>query len=81
MLNRPPPMWSAIIEKLEELEQDSEALDVGADGFDDADNEPYDPTEFIDDDEGLISAPPAVTSTASHGPRSARSSPAHRSGT
>jgi hypothetical protein len=27
----PQPMWSAILEKLEELEQDSEALDVGTD--------------------------------------------------
>ena len=37
-----------IIEKLEELEQYPEALDVGEDGFDD---DPYDPTEFIDEDD------------------------------
>ena len=47
----PQSMWGAIIEKLEELEQDQEALDVGTDSFDDADDEPYDPTEFIDDDD------------------------------
>ena len=45
----PQSMWAAIIEKLEELEQHSEALDVGTDSFDDDD--PYDPTEFIDDDD------------------------------
>ena len=44
-------MWGEIIEKLEELEQDSEALDVGEHGFDDADDDPFDPTEFIDDDD------------------------------
>ena len=43
----PQEMWAAIIEKLEELEQHSEALDVGKDSFDDADDDPYDPTEFI----------------------------------
>ena len=43
-------MWAAIVEKLEELEQPPESLDVGEDGFDDDDG-PYDPTEFIDDDE------------------------------
>ena len=47
----PQEMWGEIIEKLEELEQHPEALDVGADAFDDADDEPYDPTEFIDDDD------------------------------
>jgi hypothetical protein len=36
---------------VEQLEQHPEALDVGADSFDDADDDPYDPTEFIDDDE------------------------------
>jgi hypothetical protein len=45
----PESMWGEIIEKLEELEQHPEALDVGTDSFDDDD--PYDPTEFIDDDE------------------------------
>ena len=47
----PQSMWAAIVEKLEELEQDSEALDVGTDSFDDADDEPYDPTEFMDKDD------------------------------
>jgi len=48
----PQSMWAAIIEKLEELEQDSAALDVGADSsFEDADDEPFDPTEFIDEDD------------------------------
>jgi hypothetical protein len=37
-------MWGAIIEKLEELEeQHPEALDVGTDSFDDADDDAYDP--------------------------------------
>ena len=47
----PQQMWAAIVEKLEELEQHPEALDVGTDSFDDADDEPYDPTEFIDEDD------------------------------
>ena len=47
----PQEMWGEIIEKLEELEQHSEALDVDTDSFDDADDDPFDPTEFIDDDE------------------------------
>jgi hypothetical protein len=42
-------MWGAIIEKLEELEQHSQALDVREDGFD-ADD-PYDTMEFADDDD------------------------------
>ena len=41
----------AIIDKLEELERHSEALDVGTDSFDDTDDDPYDPTEFIDEDD------------------------------
>ena len=46
----PQEMWAAIVEKLEELEeQHSEALDVATDSFDDDD--PSDPTEFIDDDD------------------------------
>ena len=45
----PQEMWAEIVEKLEELEQHQEALDVGTDSFDDDD--PYDPTEFIDDDD------------------------------
>ena len=44
-------MWGEIIEKLEELEQQPEAPDVDTDSFNDADDEPFDPTEFIDDDE------------------------------
>ena len=47
----PQEMWAAIVEKLEELEQHPEALDVGTDAFDDADDDPYDPTEFIDEDD------------------------------
>ena len=47
----PQEMWAAIVEKLEELEQHSEALDVGTDSFDDADDDPFDPTEFIDEDD------------------------------
>jgi hypothetical protein len=43
----PQSMWAAIIEKLEQLEQHPEALDVGEDSFDDA----CDPTEFIDEDD------------------------------
>jgi hypothetical protein len=45
----PKSMWAAIIEKLEQLEQDSEALDVGENAFD-ADD-PFDPTEFIEADD------------------------------
>ena len=45
----PQSMWAAIVEKLEELEQHPEALDVGMGSFDDDD--PYDPTEFIDEDD------------------------------
>jgi hypothetical protein len=48
----PQEMWRAIVEKLEELEQHHpEALDVGMNSFDDADDDAFDPTEFIDDDE------------------------------
>ena len=47
----PQSMWGEIIERLEEVEQHSEALDVGTDSFDDADDEPFDPTEFIDEDD------------------------------
>ena len=39
------------IEKLEELEEHPEALDVGTDSFNDADDEPFDPTGFIDEDD------------------------------
>ena len=47
----PQQMWAAIVEKLEELEQHSGALGAVEDSFDDADDDPYDPTEFIDDDD------------------------------
>ena len=47
----PQEMWGEIVEKIEELEQHPEALGPGEDGFDDADDDAYDPTEFIDDDE------------------------------
>ncbi len=47
----PESMWSEIIERLEEFEQHPAALVVGTDSFGDADDEPYDPTEFIDDDD------------------------------
>ena len=49
----PQEMWGAIVEKLEGLEQDSQALDVGTDSFDvdDNDEDPFDPTEFIDDED------------------------------
>ena len=50
----PQQMWAKIIAKLEELEQEqhAESLDVGTDSFDDADaDDPYDPTEFIDEDD------------------------------
>ena len=47
----PQSMWGEIIEKLDEAEQHSEVLDVGTDAFDDADDEPFDPTEFIDEDD------------------------------
>ena len=49
----PQEMWGVIIEKLdefEELEQHPAALDVGEDAFDD-DDDPFDPTEFIDEDD------------------------------
>ena len=47
----PQEMWGEIIEKLDEAEQHQESLDVGTDSFDDADDEPFDPTEFINEDD------------------------------
>jgi hypothetical protein len=47
----PQEMWGEIIEKLDEAEQHSEVLDVEEGAFDDADDDAYDPTEFIDDDD------------------------------
>jgi hypothetical protein len=41
----------AIIEKLEELEQDQEALDVETDSLDDADDEPFDTTALAEPDD------------------------------
>ncbi len=46
----PQEMWGEIIEKVEELEQHSEALDAETEAFDD-DDEPYDPMEFMDEDD------------------------------
>ena len=47
----PQEMWGTIVEKLEEAERHQEALSVEADSFDDADDEPYDPTESFDEDD------------------------------
>ena len=47
----PQSMWAAIVEKLEELEQHPEALDVEADSFDDSYDDPFDPTEFAEEDD------------------------------
>ena len=47
----PEEMWAAILEELEELEEDSKSLNVDMDSFDDADDEPFDPMEFVDDDD------------------------------
>jgi hypothetical protein len=48
----PQEMWGGIIEQIEEFEQQHpEALDVGTDSFDDADDEPFDPLEFAEPDD------------------------------
>ena len=47
----PQEMCSEIIEKLDEAEQHQEALIVARNSFDDVDDEPFDPTEFIDEDD------------------------------
>ena len=47
----PEEMWGEIADKLEEFEQHQWALDVGADSFDDDDDEPFDPTKFAEDDD------------------------------
>ena len=44
----PRSMWGEIIEQ---LEQHPDAFDVGADAFDEADDNAYDPTELIDEDD------------------------------
>jgi hypothetical protein len=46
----PQEMWGVIVEKLEELEQHTAALDAEIKAFDD-DDDPYDPTEFIDEED------------------------------
>ena len=48
----PQELWGEIVEKLEQLEQHPEALDVEADALDDADDG-YDPTEFAEADDEL----------------------------
>ncbi len=47
----PQSMWGEIIEKLDEAEQHQESLNVGEGASDDADDDPFDPTEFIDEDD------------------------------
>jgi hypothetical protein len=47
----PESMWGEIVEKLEEFEQHPTALDVGTDSFVDDEDDPFDPTEFIDEDD------------------------------
>jgi hypothetical protein len=47
-----PHMWGEIVEKVDQLEQDPESLDVEADAYRDPD-EVFDPTEFIDEDDEL----------------------------
>ncbi len=47
----PQEMWGEIVEKLEEFEQHQKAISVGTDSFEDADDDPFDPTEFIDDED------------------------------
>ena len=47
----PQEMWGEIIQKLDEAEQHSEALDIEEDAFDDSYDDPYDPTEFMDKDD------------------------------
>ena len=61
-------MWAAIVEKLEGLEQDSQALDVGQDAFDDDDDEPYDPTEFMTKTTTSFDLPQRPPSSRAMGP-------------
>jgi hypothetical protein len=46
----PEEYWGQIVARLDQVEQHSEALDAETDAFDD-NEEPYDPTEFIDEDD------------------------------
>ena len=45
----PQEMWGEILQKLDQLEQQHDALDVETEDFEDED--PYDPTEFAEDDD------------------------------
>ncbi len=47
----PQSMWAQIIRALDEVEQHPWSHDVEADSLDDADDDAYDPTEFIDEDD------------------------------
>ena len=47
----PQSMWAQIIRAIEEVEHHPAALDAGMGSFDDADDDAFDPTEFIDDDD------------------------------
>ena len=47
----PESMWGEIVARIEEVEDHSEALDIGTDSFDDADDDPLDPTEFAEEDD------------------------------
>jgi hypothetical protein len=46
----PQEMWGDIVENLDQVERHPEALDVDIDDFD-GDDDSYDPTEFIDEDD------------------------------
>ena len=49
----PEDMWPADRRQAGRGEQHPEVLDVGMDSFDYADDDAYDPTEFIDEDDEL----------------------------
>ena len=49
----PQSMWAQIIRALDGVEQHPWSRNVEADAFDDADDDAYDPTEFIDEDDEL----------------------------
>jgi hypothetical protein len=46
----PQDMWGDIVARLDQVEQHPDALDVGTEDFYD-DDDPYDPTEFISEDD------------------------------